>query len=320
MLILLEGPDGAGKSTLAGIIAKKLEASEPTALVKLMSSGPPTFHPLVEYEARLFDYRPMRNEHIIADRWHLGEVVYPPILERTSKFDAEMLWHTELFLQARGALLVHVTTTDVETLERRVDARGDDLIKTAQLARITTNYWDAVNNSILHKRHFVTSDTRPVDDNMHDVDALIRTARWLEQQCQVLSPFTRYIGPVHPDLLLLGDKIDAGTRGIQYGPPAFMPYPSTSGHYLLKSLLTRQPFDFSIGIGNACDDDDPRALWNVLGKPKTVTLGREAWGGISWKIERHVAHPQYMRRFHHRDSEAYAQHIIDGKELQWSST
>lgn len=322
MLILLEGPDGAGKSTLAAAIAKKLEASEPTALVQLMTSGPPRFHPLVEYEARLFDYRPLEGRHVIADRWHLGEVIYPKILGRESRYTPAMLWHTELFLQSRGALLVHVTTTDVETLEHRVGVRGDDLIKVQQLGEIMTTYWDAVNDSILHKRHFVTSDTHTVDDKMHDVDALIRTARVIERQYDPLGHFTRYIGSMRPDLLLLGDKIDEQTRGIEYGPPAFMPYPSTSGHYLLTALLSRKSKldDWQIGIGNACDNDDPRALWITLGRPDTVMLGREAWGHVNFPILRHVDHPQYVRRFKHRYASEYADHIIDGVEPPWSSS
>jgi hypothetical protein len=321
VLILLEGPDGAGKSTLARAIARKLQASEPTALVQLMASGPPRFHPLVEYEARLFDYRPLEGRHVIADRWHLGERIYPKILGRDSMYDDAMFWHTELFLQSRGALLVHVTTADVETLERRVSERGDDLVKVTQLGGISLKFWDVVTSSILHKRHFVTSDTRDVHESQHNVDALIRTARVLEQRHDPLSRFVRYVGPTRPDLLLLGDKVNPNAKGLQHNPPAFMPYRSTSGHYLLDALLTHPAVGrYLIGLGNACDEDDTRRLWSTLGKPKTVTLGREAWASVNFPTARHVGHPQWVRRFHHEEQAMYASHIIDGMEPTWKHT
>lgn len=321
MLILLEGPDGAGKSSLAQRIYETLVKSDPTALIQFMHSGPPEHHPLVEYEARLFTYRPMENHHIICDRWHLGEQVYPAVLGRQSKYDRAMVWHTELFLQSRGALLVHVTA-DVATLRQRVSFRGDDFIKIEQLDDISRRFHEVIGRSILHKRQFYTSDMRYVEDKFHDLDSIIRAARMAERMHHGLAPFKRYVGPIRPDLLLLGDKIDAPARALeQVGPPAFMPYLATSGHYLLESLLLRQELRsvgrVFIGLGNACDDDDPRQLWRTLGEPTAVTLGREAWGHVNFKIARHVDHPQFVRRFHHDGMTEYADHIIDGKAPPW---
>jgi hypothetical protein len=91
---------------------------------------------------------------------------------------------------------------------------------------------------------------------------------------------------------------------------AFMPYPATSGSYLLGALLTT-PLLPRATLANACDVDDPVALHYALGNPDVIALGRAAHlrladAGISHAT---VPHPQFVRRFHHRESERYGKLI-----------
>jgi hypothetical protein len=90
-----------------------------------------------------------------------------------------------------------------------------------------------------------------------------------------------------------------------------MPYPGTSGHYLL-SLLDPNG-SCRVGLANACDVDDPIALWKTLDEPRVVALGRMASMKLTWAGVPHgtVPHPQYVRRFHHATGHLYAVLIRD---------
>jgi thymidylate kinase len=135
LLIILEGPDGAGKSTLAREIADQLCPH----VVKMLHAGPPTAHPIDEYVTPLLDYRPGAGSHIICDRWHLGEMVYPQILERPTQWNIGIERLVHRFLRSVGACVVLLQPT-LSELRTRLDVRGDDLITSLQLEDITRAY------------------------------------------------------------------------------------------------------------------------------------------------------------------------------------
>lgn len=70
--IVLEGPNGGGKSTVAAALKPHM----------LLKAGPPTHTTAYEeWVAPLIQYAdlPFTNL-VVADRWHLGEAVYPALL------------------------------------------------------------------------------------------------------------------------------------------------------------------------------------------------------------------------------------------------
>lgn len=318
MLILLEGVDGSGKSTLAQTIADQLAVAFPMDKVELWHAGPPKGeHPLDLYEKPLWDYVPGTGRHIICDRWHLGEWIYPEVFDRESSADTATLRHIDMFLQSRGAVLVHATPP-IETVIANVQERGDDLVNVRQLSGIHAAYSAMVQTSFLPTiRHsnignpFIPGET-------------IRLARHMEAKAKQIAKFVTYVGPLRPKFLLLGDvrhmlRHDAPdlfpdlTR--QYGP-AFGPYLGTSGHFLLKHI----PYELfraadghrlarGFGLANACDVDNPAEMWEALGKPATVALGQNAARCAPWAAKRH--HPAYVRRFDSANGQAYGQAIAE---------
>lgn len=317
MLIILEGVDGSGKSTLAEKLWSELSHDYTGGVVKLLHKGPPERHPLDEYETPLLDYRPGTGEHIICDRWHVGELIYPRVLGRKSKLTSAMLWHIELFLQSRGALLVHVDV-QLQELARRLKIRGDDLVKSVHLRELQNAYTDYVSGmSVLPllrtQEHLINDGTVTL------VGSIIERAAALEERYSRLNEFVTYVGVTQPDLLLLGD--DRG-KDVGTNRPAFVPYGNTSGSYLLSALGSYHP-DLRVGLANACDVDDPMRLWRTLRKPGVVTLGRNATANVpvptSWFDVRAVDHPQYVRRFHHHHAGEYGEHIVLGKVPSWRS-
>lgn len=307
MLIIVEGPDGAGKSTLVRRLAVELTLQSSPSAVRVLHRGPPTAHPLVEYGEPLYAYRPGTDEHVICDRWHLGEFVYPSLLERPTHYDVAVHRHVDLFLRSRGALLVYLEPTFEETTRRIVNRhtlRSEETIDPIELK--TLSHWPALVEryhtalSLSTLNHYSTN-REPL------IEQIIKRATLAEDAAVPLVKFTTYVGPPRPDVLFFGE-----TRGVDgqlaVGPaPAFVPYPRTSGHYLLSHLDTAATR--TVGLANACDVDDPVALWKTLGEPQLVALGQSAHCCLrSLDLKHGVApHPQYVRRFHHHSGHRYAQ-------------
>jgi thymidylate kinase len=303
VLIILEGPDGSGKTTLANDVSRVLERS--SAHVTTLRAGPPVKpNPLDEYEVPLAGYRP-GDTHVICDRWHLGEAVYPAILGRTSKWDVAVERHIYLFLKSRGACVV-LLKSDVLELTTRIMARGDDLIDVNQLDAIIKGYDE------LNRAHFFHVYTDAV---LATPLIILSAARRMHLAASRLRNFITYVGSTHPNTLLLGD-VRADRALLKYPSlPAFMPYPSTSGHFLLKHL---DVIKHNVGLANACDADDPVQLWKILRMPPIVTLGRRAHDRLEKLGVQHgaVPHPQFVRRFHHNHGDAYADIIQKARNTQ----
>lgn len=145
MLIILEGVDGVGKSTLAEKLATGLLGD-----VAILHKGPPTTDDmLLEYLKPLYDYVPSHTRHIICDRWHIGEDVYGPIYRGGSKFNDDTRWFVNLSLRNLGAFLVYCERpfTDIcGTLEER----GDGMVKNSrEIEQVMAAYPAAIRASEL---------------------------------------------------------------------------------------------------------------------------------------------------------------------------
>lgn len=309
MLIVCEGPDCVGKSTLAVRLTKDLErGTGDQTNVELKHKGPPVLHPLDEYVMPLLDYRPFRGQHVVCDRWHWGESVYPQVFKRATHYDDAVRYYTELFLQSRGAHVVHVTGPECRT-RRCIEHRGDDLVNVESVETMHLMFDDCERTSL---NSFVRVDGHAVyDDALGYVD-IISTAATVGRRASMLGPFTTYVGPVRPDLLLLGDVRGKSMPDYDDLRPAFMPYPATSGHYLMTQLTRHLSLAQlgKIGLANACDVDDPEMLWEALGRPYTVTLGRHADKATGDWVGHSVPHPQFIRRFKNSLGAEYVRDII----------
>lgn len=307
MLIIIEGSDCVRKSTLVTRITEQVTKLYPSDQVDVWHARPPTKHPLDEYVVPLLDYRPNRGRHVICDRWHLGEAVYPEVFGRETKFDVATVAYTDLFLRSRGALLVHVDA-DVKDVEDCLRTRGDDLVTPEQASSIIWRFRYQAAASLLPTR-VVRGFNVPEDE----IGMIVKRGMALDVIVRALENFTTYVGSRRPSTLLLGDVRHGHVKGEPNLLPAFMPYGATSGHYLLTHLIRRYGFQVlnNVGIANACDDDDHEALWTLLGKPETVTLGRHADRRTPWAT-RKVDHPQFRRRFKHAYGHEYAGEVITG--------
>ena len=137
MLIVLEGPDGAGKTTLAKALMAGFYSKWSARTFKVEHRGPLRLNvdPVDEYT--LPDYDPTdRANLVVCDRWHLSEAVYGPIYRGASRVD---LGFHEKWLDDRGALKLYVTAP-LKILTARVSERGDDYIEVGDLANIVWRF------------------------------------------------------------------------------------------------------------------------------------------------------------------------------------
>lgn len=142
MIIIFEGPDGAGKSTMIEAVKQKhLDEGHAPETVQIWRAGPfpQDSDAWREYVLPLTSLYPSRDWLVLIDRWHLGELIYGPLLRGQSRLSLDQRTWIEGYLRTFGAVMVHLTAT-LEELTRRLGERGDDLIKTEHLPKILEGY------------------------------------------------------------------------------------------------------------------------------------------------------------------------------------
>lgn len=112
MLIILEGVDGAGKTTLANLLANLMDAEV------IHETKPRPFH---HYYGII---QQAKSRNIIADRFFWGQFVYQEPSERC--LSLRELRELENELVKSGAKLVYVTAPDV-VIKQRLDSRKEAL-------------------------------------------------------------------------------------------------------------------------------------------------------------------------------------------------
>lgn len=324
MFIVIEGTDASGKTSLSDAVKRKLEARQHGFPIQTFHKGRP-----LEETRRwvLQDYvTSMENTDwtsciAMSDRWHWGEITYAPLKRPHTNLDGYGLlgkagWRwTELFLMSRGFAQFWLYQP-LNVIQERLSSRGDDFVNVDELETILKQYEFAAGQSCIIEK------LTPEADSLDNVDELaqhvISKAIEVSLTASRLSAFPGYIGSPNPKVLLVGDVRNITKRyGEETGLP-FMPVDGNSGEYLLNAL----PDDFwkHVGIVNVNDVDGNKIydLWLILGRPNIVALGRLAARGleregISNDLFTTLPHPQYVRRFHHKDQIEY------GKAIQMNS-
>lgn len=298
MFIVCEGADGVGKSTFINSLVEQIEASERESgsqrAVRVFHHGKPQGHPLDEYEKDYQDYDP-KGDHVICDRLHWGEAIYGPLYRGDSNMTAAQWLHIDKFLESHGAVMVHLDN-EPDVLRARYAERGEDFLQDEHIEHVLECYRLMARTSCLDVKTLV-------DPGRNEVIGIAILGYIGEHHADELREFPTYVGPRYPKFLLLGER-----RKEPSYKKAFVPHRTTSGAFLLEAL----PIEVALktGIANACEEDVHK-LWEVLGNPKVVTLGKDAHRVLNIeKIEHEtVPHPQYVRRFHNKLQTSYGQAI-----------
>ena len=317
MFIAVEGPDGSGKSSLVQELVSQASVIYPERKLVEFHMGRPEEENrrwcLTRWATDIEKTDWTDNIIAIADRWHWGEVTYAPLKRpHTCKDQFGLLglpgWRfVELALLSRGVTQFAVLQP-VDVLVERVGARGDDFVKLDELKQIRELYDFGVANSA--RVEIVTPGRDSLSELPELARSMLKIAKEREDRVKEISQFPEYIGSPRPSVLLVGDK--RNRQDVTIMP--FYPIDGNSGEYLLSCLP--DPFWKNVGIVNGTETCGNRLamLWNALGQPRVVALGRMAEKSL--RVTRiptsHinvVPHPQYVRRFHHHDRMEYGQAI-----------
>lgn len=146
MLIVLEGCDGSGKTTIANNLKAILPGAE---IVHCTTSTPNDF----EFFRGLIDAS--RERDIIADRFCYGQFVYQAPVER--KLTPEQLYRLEIEMLGAGAKVIHVTAP-VNTMKTRLSWRHEDTMHPVE--EICDRYIDLFERTLIKPHLWWTgSDT-----------------------------------------------------------------------------------------------------------------------------------------------------------------
>ena len=160
MIVVLEGPDCAGKTTLAQRLAESRRASV------IVTNGPPPdgVALLDHYSSQITRAIASPNRLTVFDRLHAGELIYGPLFRGQSGLSADDVKLLEQQLDTAGAIKLHIDCSD-DTLRARFESRGDKFVNNAdQLLHIAQLYRTMCNpTGILRGWRHVATDGQSVD-------------------------------------------------------------------------------------------------------------------------------------------------------------
>lgn len=208
MWVALEGPDGAGKTTLAQKLAKRIEL-ESGVTAEINHLGPPeSFDTVVDENLeRRLTYRPGKDQ-VVFDRLHWGCPVYGPIYRPDLDIDGygdlgPIRWrYIELALASVGVVTVLVTG-EPDVLVARINERGDDYVDTKDIKNICAAYERLRQDSVTVAG--MVLDPIIMGDNVVDtyIDDLMFLAKSRESFVIDADIHDQYIGPQEPDTLFI---------------------------------------------------------------------------------------------------------------------
>lgn len=275
MIIILEGSDKVGKSTLARTLCQKYDACS-------YHFSAPKGDPYKEYMGFLDQADPSKN--YVLDRFHVGELVYGELYRGKSKLSLDQLWYLDLRLMSHHAVLVHCST-DAEMVKRKFIEDREETSKSEDIQVILESFKNKVNLSLLKKFNYDWQDKTCLPALEKLLDYVVQEPRLSKEELK------SYIGIPEPKMLFLGD-----TRNERMKDKGV--FESRSGKFLVKCIERIGGFsNQAVGITNS--DLLTKEFYEKLGKPKIVCLGKKSLLRTT-KLRLsafHIQHPQWMFRF-----------------------
>ena len=153
MIIILEGPDGSGKTTLAKYFSDKLGYE-----IK-HRSNPKTQK---EKDEMMQSYKDdiMNEENIIWDRGFHSELVYGPIKRDKTYISIDQMLELEKDLSIKGTMVIYCTD-EIQTLWKRCTSRGEAYIKNIDELQVIKDGYDQL---MYNSKHLVPIFTYKLTD------------------------------------------------------------------------------------------------------------------------------------------------------------
>lgn len=294
MLIIVEGPDKAGKTTLCREIAERFGYD-------YVHFGAPGPDPAKEYADFLLNLK----KPTVCDRFLYGELVYGPLLRGKSIITPLQKTVLERLCRFRGALLIHASTS-LELITKRILDEGDPLITVDQNAAA---YWAFI--KVMREAHIVpfcayTAHTAIMTDKL--VESLIGIVDMMKAGAMIAHNICTGIGTVMgPKTVLVGEELNANVTWIH------KPFDrGVSSEFLNDCIISSGIDEARVYTVNAATLRIEEILFlESTGCTKFVALGNKADEVLAYYSVPHlkIAHPQYQKRFKLADREEYIKEL-----------
>jgi len=297
-MIIIEGPDGAGKSTLVNYIRREL--------------GSPVVKPYYPKKNQLSYYLhsgPLYEGYYL-ERYYLSEVVYPRFKLNRDPMQDWKQFQIEAGLYQYAPVIFYLRPSR-ETILENINTRGDDYISEDEIDRMLVEYDAAIERSHLPS---VTYDYKK-----DDLDEKLIEARFEHKSNQKITEFFhQYLSAGNclgeDGIMFIGDEPSDKSVGEGF-IRAFLSDKGSSA-FLHKTLTDagvyeqEMPYFTNFGKGFDNDDDKLIAINREIDKLKPrhiICLGKE----IHEKVGQgdYIEHPAYVKRFHSKDHKFYTEKI-----------
>lgn len=142
MIIILEGPDGSGKTHLANQLRQQngyhiIHRSQPKDDAEKLAM-------LDEYIKSV-----KSGNNFIFDRCWYSELVYGPVMRDSSVISLSSMYNLERMLADKGAIIIHCTAP-LDVLWRRCMLRGEDYILSKEQLGLIVDGFNTLFNDFEH--------------------------------------------------------------------------------------------------------------------------------------------------------------------------
>ena len=296
-MIIIEGPDAAGKTTLVKWIRENTE-------IGVQKSYYPKVNQLSYYLHSSTVYGGFFQE-----RYYLSEIVYPRFKKNREPMEEWKQFLIEASLMQNGPVILYLRP-EKETILENLRTRGDDYISEEEVDDMLYWYDWAIDRS--HIPH-ITFDFKK--DNMEDVveEAI---ALHIDSEDEA-NPYKYFLssGSIQENgIMFIGE--DPSDKSIGEGFIRAFISDKGSSAFLHESIAKagiydkEMPYFTNFGKGFDNDEDKLTVLNNEIDylKPrKIICLDKK----IHQKIGQgeYLEHPAYVKRFHSKDHELSLIHI-----------
>ena len=167
-LIILEGVDGAGKTTVADLIAAKY--SELGYSVCYLHYSQLKRDPFDEYTEPFLYFA--ENTLVLVDRSYQSELIYAPLYRGASAINLKLLGELETLYLGTGAVFAHVTA-ELDAVYDRLSDRGEDYLRTSDVEAVHSAYTDFFEETIVPTAVVDTTSTHTRTQGLEELYALV---------------------------------------------------------------------------------------------------------------------------------------------------
>lgn len=284
MLIIIEGADKTGKTTLANAIVDKFGC-------KYVHFGKPKKHPATEYAEYALSISPKDN--LVLDRFYLGELVYGPLLRGKAGINDVEFATLERILRTKQAILIQTITDSALANKRLKVSTQDEAVNEDQNTKAARGFKELIGRSNLQHQFLYDGSTY---ENLNVLLGQLESMKTIVERNQDIIPkvCTGIGTPAGKKIILVGEKVNKNVTWLN------LPFDrGFSSEFLLNSLKAAGVPEKMIYLCNSDTINSHEVDFLTRDVTLFIALGKKAHEKLKFLNVPHVelAHPQYVKRF-----------------------